>query len=446
MVAARNFEVEGDPILETQEMSEVEKQMFGAQEKDAATITEEGLERTARMTAKQIEVETYQQQLRELRGRGGNGKPDVRDDSRINDLERRLTEAKHQAELEARDRRHQEEMKELKALIAQNQKPVQQGPSEMTVLIQQMQKAQESSDRRFADLMKQMQDDKMNQLLQKIDNLEKRPNKDKTDMVEMAESMLTLKKVFGWGGDDDEPEDDPDDDRPWWQKALDKLGDKLTPRVIDKIFAKLDGLENAGKQVSKEDFMKINQEEIEAHARRVADEEIARRQLQIEKTERAALPPPAPVKTQLPPPPAEPQPTAAAPPAPSAPAAGPPSAPQALTAAQKICQMAAGAIMMIEQELELMQNNYEWTWTLWDSLPAFMLEKVCTAPDPLAMLDAFKVEGLVVEEFDKMKAKVASNAKGLAWLNLGLGDLRSWWDQKQKDPSFDPAADEEGEE
>lgn len=108
--------------------------------------------------------------------------------------------------------------------------------------------------------------------------------------------------------------------------------------------------------------------------------------------------------------------------------------------------MAAGAIMMIEQELELMQNNYEWTWTLWDSLPAFMLEKVCTAPDSLSMLDAFKVEGLVVEEFDKMKAKVASNAKGLAWLNLGLGDLRSWWDQKQKDPSFDPAADEEGEE
>lgn len=441
MVDANNFEVEGDPILESSEMSEVEKQMFGIAPKDATQTSIDSLDRRAQVTAKLLEVEGLEHQLEEARqNRGGGKKNQPQDDGRINDLERRLNEARHQAELEARDRKHQEEMKELRALITQNQKPAQQGPSELTILIQQMQKAQESSDKRFSDLMKQMQDDKMNQLLQKIDNLEKRPaTKDKSDMVEMAESMLTLKKVFGWGGgDDDDEEEDEDDDRPWWQKALDKLGDKLTPRVIDKIFAKLDGLESSGKQVTKDDFMKINQEEIEAHARRVADEEISRRQIQIQQQTQAALPPPAPAPT-----PAAPSAAAELPPA-APQAVQPPPQPSAATSvAQKLCQMAAGAIMMIEQELELMPNNVEWYWNLWDGLAASMLERVCTAPDPVTMFDAFRVEGMNVAELDKLKARISADLKAVAWLKVGHDELRMWWVEKQKNPSFDPAADQE---
>jgi hypothetical protein len=450
MVSAKNFEQDGDPILDQADQKEIERIMMEGGTKDATQTSIEGLDRRAQVTAKMIEVESLEHQLTEAREarNGGQKKHAAPDDTRINDLERRLTESKHQAELEARDRKHQEEMRELKTLITQNAKPqASQGASEITLLITQMQKNQESSDKRFEAMQKQMQDDKMNLMLEEIKALRNKPQQ-KSDMLEMAEAMLSLKKVFGWGGDDDDDDEaDPDDDRPWWQKALDKLGDKITPKVIDKIFAKLDGLETSGKTVSKEDFMKINEEEIAAHARKVADEEIQR----IMGQKPAALPPPAPApapvpapttttKTELPPAPA---------PAPAAPAsaAAPPPPPSAeMILARKRCELAAGSIAMIEHELTLRQRNYEWNYELWDNLPEDLLDRVCMAPDCILMLDVFKVEGLDVAAVDAMKAKIAADPKALAWLKRGHDELALWKTKADADPTFDPGAEEEPEE
>lgn len=444
LVSAKNFEAEGDPTVEQTSDAEIERIMMQGGPKDAAQTSIEGLDRRAQVTAKMIEVESLEHQLEEARNaRNGGGKKNAAaEESRINDLERRLTESKHQAELEARDRKHQEEMRELKALIAQNQKPVQQGPSEITVLIQQMQKAQESSDKRFTDLMKQMQDDKMNQLLQKIDNLEKRPREKTGGLLDDIEGLIKIKKVL-WGNDDDDDDgDDEDDDRPWWQKALDRLGDKLTPKVIDKLFAKLDGLETSKGSVTKDEFMKLSEEEIAAHAQRVVDEEIQKRLALEQQKQAAALPPPAPKPAA---PPAAPGAAAALPPeTPPAPAAPPAPAPTSL--AQKLCQIAAGAIAMIEHELELRPRNYEWTFQLWDQLPEELLDRVFAAPGPIEIFDAFRVEGIDAKGLDEIKAKVAANPKMVAWLKRGYDDLIEWKKKLDADPSFEPGDEDEEDE
>jgi hypothetical protein len=397
MVSAKNFEVEGDPAIEVSSDAEIERIMMQGGPKDATTTSIEGLDRRAQVTAKMIEVESLEHQLEEARNARNGGKKNAPDDSKINDLERRMTEAKHQAELEARDRRHAEEMRELKTMIAQNSKPA-QADDKIGMLLEQMRTDRKASDDRFNALVLQMKDDKLNAVLDEVKAIKNKPQQ-QSNLVELANTMLTLKKVFGWDKDDDDDpdDDDPEDDRPWWQKALDKLGDKITPKVIDKIFAKLDGLESSGKNVSKEDFMKINEEEIAAHARKVADEEIQRIVAQEEEKRRRALPPPAPATTLPPPAPAQaalpPEAASLPPSAPPPPAPAPAPAPTAqqpqMSLAQKLCYIAANSVAMIEEELELRPRNYEWNYQLWDTLPEELLEKVCTAAGPVEMFDAF---------------------------------------------------------
>jgi hypothetical protein len=474
MIDARNFEIDGDPLIEKIELSDAEKAMFAPQEKDA---TEEGiqkLESRARFSQKLLEVESIEDQLREARERrDGKGKKSTsEDDSRVERLERNLMEAKHQAELESRDRKHAEEMRELKALIAANNKPAQQGPSEVTLLIQQMQKNQESADKRFESLQKQLQDDRMNQLVQKIDNLEKRPNKESGGFLDFAESAIKMKKLFGWGAgadDDDEEEDDPNDDRPWWQKALDRLGDKLTPRVIDKIFDRLDGLETSGKKVDKDDFTKsleIEMKKAEDEAVRIA-------------TERAikALPqskePPPPKKEVVPqvnvmerkvvgepeaPRPAAPLPTEEKatevtvedPKSPLHLVKDPPAAvapTEAMPIAKEICLRVCNVILILERELETRPRQFNWNYEgAWNMLPEAVLEKVCLSKTPAEVFDAFKVEGINVEDLDKMKEKVISAPRAAAWMSRGISELNRWWKKVEADPDFDPADEGEGEE
>lgn len=472
MIDARNFEIDGDPLIEKGELSEAEKMMFAPQEKDA---TEEGiqkLEQRARFNTKLLEVEEIESALREARERrDGKGKKSTsEDDARILDLDRRLTEAKHQAEIEARDRKHAEEMRELKAMIAQNQKPVQQGPSEITLLIQQMQKNQESSDKRFESLQKQMQDDKMNAVLEEVKALRNKPARENGGMLEMAETMLKLRKVFGWGGsgeDDDEEEDDPNDDRPWWQKALDRLGDKLTPKVIDKIFDRLDGLETSGKKVDKDDFTKsleIEMKKAEDEAVRIA-------------TERAikALPAPKenpPLKkkeavpqvnvmerkivgeTEAAKPAAEEKPAETAPETSDtqlhlvkAPPAAPAAPSEQMPIAKEICLRVCNVILILERELETRPRQFNWNYEgAWNMLPEAVLEKVCLAKTPAEVFEAFKVEGINVEDLDKMKEKVLAAPRAAAWMSRGITELNRWWKKVEADPEFDPADEGEGEE
>jgi hypothetical protein len=474
IIDARNFELDGDPLIQSAEMTPEEKAMFGPQEKDATQVSIDGLDRRAAVTAKLLEVENLEHQLEEARmARTGKGKKGSEEaDSRIFDLDRRLTEAKHQAELEARDRRHADEMRELKAMIAASQKPVQPaGQSETALLLGQMQKMQESSDKRFGDMMKQMQDDRMNLLVQKIDNLEKRPNKESGGFLDFAESAIKMKKLFGWGGDsgdDDDDEDDPNDDRPWWEKALDRLGDKLTPRVIDRIFENLDGLQKSGKEVNKEDFKKsleIEMKKAEDEAVRVATERAI-----------AALPQPK----ENPPPKKEPVPQvnvmerkvvgAAAPATPAteakpeeaekkpdlhlvtdAPVAEPATDATAqvkpqMSVAQETCYRVCSTIIVLERELETRPRQYDWNYEgAWKLLPETVLEKVCLAKTPAEVFEAFKVEGINAVDLDKMRDKVLSSPRATAWMSLGIEELNHWWLELEKNPKFDPADEEEAE-
>lgn len=466
-VAADTFEVPGDPLLPegaTMSQEEQNRILMRGTEKSAADLTEEGLDRRARTSAKMLEVEALEAQLDEARQRRMKPaeKPFVQDNTRVDDLERRLTEAKHQAELESRDRKHAEEMRELKALIAQNSKPVQQGPSEVTLLIQQMQKNQESSDKRFEAMQKQMQDDKLNALLEEVKAIKNRPAKESGTMLETAEAMLKMKKLFSWGDDDDDDDDDgkrdPNDTRPWYERALDKLGDKFIPRLIDK----LDGMEEGGKKVTREDFMR----ELQLVAKQTEDEAVARAQDRITKlgvpglpappqvgTVPAAIPPPpnppvpgafqapkAPVSELPPPPPSAP---AATPPASPVPAT-PPSAPAGMSLQQEILLRVGGVLEILSREIELRPGEYLWNYEgVWQSAPEDIRERIAAAPDPVAMIDAFGIPGITPELLADLKAKVAANPKIIAWLQVGLDELKEWTAEKAKDPGFDPFADEE---
>lgn len=469
MIDARNFEIDGDPLIEKVELSDAEKAMFAPQEKDATTEGIEKLENRARFSQKLLEVESIEDQLREARERrdGKGKKPTGDDDARIIELDRRLTIAQHQAELESRDRKHAEEMRELKVLIAATSKPAQAaGQSETALLLGQMQKMQESSDKRFVDIMKQMQDDRMSQLVQKIDNLEKRPNKESGGFLDFAESAIKMKKLFGWGAsgaDDDDEEDDPNDDRPWWQKALDRLGDKLTPRVIDKIFDRLDGLEAGGKKVDKDDFTKsleIEMKKAEDEAVRIATEraikalpqqeapkKLAEKAPMVNVMERKIVDPAAPPTPEATPEqPAEKKADLHLVTDAPAPAAEVPGQvkPQ-MSVAQETCLRVCNVILVLERELETRPRRFDWNYEgVWKMLPETVLEKVCLSKTPAEVFEAFKVEGINVADLDKMKEKVLATPRAVAWMSIGIRELNRWWAELEKNPEFDPA--DEGEE
>ena len=455
-VAADTFEVPGDPLLpEGVRMTEEEQNriLMRGNEKSAADLTEEGLDRRARTTAKMLEVEALEGQLEEARLRRTKPaeKPFVQDNTRVDDLERRLTEAKHQAEIENRDRKHAEEMRELKALIAKQAVPVSQGPSETALLIQQMQRNQDASDKRFEALQKQMQDDKLNALLEEIKAIKNRPAKENGTMLEMADAMLKMKKLFGWGSDDeDTDEDDPNDERPWWERALDKFGDKFIPKLIEKF----DGMEEKGTKVTREDFMR----EIAAAAKAEEDAAVARAQQRIAAQQAPpGLPAPAPQVTQAIPPPPNPsvpgafkppapaQPVAELPPPPPPPAPAPiPVVPEKLTIEQEILFRVSGVLEILSREIELRPNEYLWNYEgIWQSLPEDLREKIAAAPDPVAMIDVFGIPNINPELLADMKAKIAANPKIVAWLKIGLDELKEWTAEKAADPTFDPFEEEE---
>lgn len=443
-IAADTFVVDGDPIVPESDMSqaEIDRVIMRGEPKSAADMSEESLERRARLTAKQIEVEAYEEQLADARKRRENGgKPAPQDNTRVDDLERRLTEAKHQAELEARDRKHTEEMKELRALIARTAKP--EGQSETALILAQMQKSQEAADKRFEALQRQMQDDKSNAILEELRALRNKPSGQGGSLLEQAEAMLKLRKIFGWGGNDaDEDEDDEDDDRPWWEKALDKLGGKFGDKLLEKFTA----MEEKGETVSREEFMRGMME----HADQVAAAAV-KKQLPAPRPANILPPPPAPGPTQslppapvtaLPPPPppgAAPQAVLPPPPAPTA----TPQVPQALTIEQEIVIRVGGVLEMIEREIELRPNEYLWNYEgAYNALPESVLEKVCAAPDPVAMIDAFAIPNISADALAALKAKISGNPRILAWLKVGHDELKEWFSEKMKDPKFDPFADD----
>ncbi len=444
-IAADVFTVDGDPIIPENDATqeEIDRLVMHGTPKSASELTEDALERRARLTAKQIELEAYEEQLHDARKRRESGsKQPAQDNTRVEELERKVAEAKHQAELEARDRKHAEELRELKAMIAQNAKPAKpEGASETAQILAQMQKSQEAADRRFEALQKQMQDDKMNALIEEV---KKSRSGQGGSLLDQAEAILKLKKVFGWGGGDDDEDDevdDKDDDRPWYERALDKLGGKFGDKLLEKFTA----MEEKGETVGREQFMK----EMEAYAAQVAADAAAKQQAR-------QLPPPAAPVAALPAPPPPPRanppaavqaPMTSLPPPPPAPAVQPAVAapvPGAMTIEQETVVRVAGVLEMVEREMSLRPNQYLWNYEgAYNALPEEVLEKVCAAPDPVTMIDAFAIPNISPEKIAEIKAKISGNPKIAAWLKVGHDELKEWFAEKQKDPKFDPFADEE---
>lgn len=118
-----------------------------------------------------------------------------------------------------------------------------------------------------------------------------------------------------------------------------------------------------------------------------------------------------------------------------------------MTIEQEIVLRVGGVLEMIDREIELRPNQYTWNYEgCFLLLPEAILEKVCAAPDPLTMLDAFAIEHISPEGIAGVKAKLSANPRMMAWLKTGHDELKAWWTQKLTDPKFDPFADEEGEE
>ena len=443
-IAADTFEIPGDPIVAANELMQQEQDrllMRGAQ-KDPGQLAAEGLSRRAEVTAKMIEVEALEQQLREQRTRGKAGEqPAGRGDTRIDDLERRLMEAKHQAELEARDRKHQEEMKELRALITQNARPAKETDS-MTILLEQMRADRKASDDRFNVMMKQMQDDKMTALLDEVKSIKNKPQTQGTSLLEQAEAMLKMKKIFGWGGedDDDDDEDDVDDKRPWWERALDKLGGKFG----DKLLAKFTDMEEKGEVIVREKFMAEMSQYADQVAADAAARQTSRLPAQAKPPGLPAPPATAPVQQLPPPPPAGGAPAAQLPPPP------PPTAPvqqnPQLTVEQEITIRVGTVLDMLDREATFRANEYHWNYEgCWMALPDDLLEKVCAATDGATFVDALTTPLLTPEKIAELKTKLTANPKTAAWFMVGLNELKEWHLAKQSDPTFDPFADDEEE-
>lgn len=447
VIAADTFEVDGDPLVPEVEMSQEEQDrlFLAGRPKTSSEITAESLERQHLVLTKQAEVERAEAELLDARERRKQSKAPAQDDTRIAELDRRLTEARHQADLEARDRKHADEMRELKAMIAQNARPAKaEGQSEIGLLIQQLANSQAASDKRFEALQKQMQDDKLNAILQKVESMNK-PVKSGS-LLEDAEAMLKLKKLFGWGGDDDDDddEDDSDDKRPFWERAL----DKLTGKFGDKLIAKFTEMEEKGEVVDREKFMR----EMSQYADQAAAEAISKQQGLPNPVKPPALPAPAaapaPVRQLPPPPPVGEAPAAQLPPPPpAAPNPPPVQQPAALTIEQEITIRVGTVLDMLDREATFRANEYHWNYEgCWMTLPEDLLEKVAAAVDGAGVVDALTTPLLNPEKLPELKAKLTSNPKTAAWFMIGLNELKEWVAEKQKDPMFDPFSDDGEEE
>jgi hypothetical protein len=445
-IAAKTFSIDADPILkkkQEQDDSEMLKLMGVEDPDDAANIAvDKSFERQVKMASQRLTLEQHQDMLESLKRKRevkGASPDDAAVTARIAAMERSLAEDRHAREVDRVRQESDQRIRELSARL--DAKPQGQDP-QITAILDRMQKAQEASDKRFELMMQNQRDDKANEILREL-----RATRDKggpNSFKEQMELFGTVAKTFGFKipGSDDR-DDDEDDDRPWYERLGTQLADKFIPKLLDK----LDSMEGSGKKVTKEDFMK----EIDAYATQAADAAAAKEAERLNKKKVHELPPPAKTAPAAPAPasgPVSELPPAA--PGGAAPAeATPPKAPAEattpqLTIEQETAINVMGVAVLIERELQMRKQYYQWNYEgAWENLPEDVLERICTAPDCIAMFEAFKVHGVNPTQIDLLKAKVVENPKMSAWLKLGHDELKEWWIQKQEDPKFDPGEEDE---
>lgn len=115
-----------------------------------------------------------------------------------------------------------------------------------------------------------------------------------------------------------------------------------------------------------------------------------------------------------------------------------------MTLEQEIVIRVGGILEMLEREIELRPNEYLWNYEgAFLRAPESILEKICAAPDPVAMVDAFAIPNISPEKLAELKAKIGANPRVLAWVKAGHDELKMWFEEKKKDISFDPFAEED---
>lgn len=424
IVAADTFEVDADPLIkQSAEDAEIERQIMMQGAPQQQDVSEAMLERQTRLTAKQIEYEQTRQQLDALKGQqAGNNKPDPRLDARIRELESRVIESQADRKIAEAEARHRAEIEELKRQMIQQPKP--QGLEDP--LIKMMMEQNRQANERFEKLLTQMNDNRLAELQRQMAEVKNKPQGN--NLLEMAESMLKLKEVFGWGGPEDDDEEDEGEDGEG-KPFLERLADKYLPKVFDMIE---DEQKKTGKELSKDEVVA----RINAAADQAVREEMQKRREAAQQTQSRALP--APQATASAPP------QAAAPAPATAPAPAAPPQRQVPSVEEEIKIRTASVMAVIERELILRPRGWQWTLAAWQALPEELREKLCapglTPPAAIAVFD-----GVVNQDgLDILKKKLTDEPKASAWFERGLAELRGWAEELAKDPDFDPT--EEGEE
>jgi hypothetical protein len=444
-VAAKTFTIDADPILKApvvQDDSEMLRLMNGEADDNAMEAVGKSVERQVKLMEQRVTLEQFQETLDVLKRKRDNGKGSPSDDaivSKIASMERQLEQERHTRELERVRTESEQRIRELSLKIAQ---PHQN--DQIAKLLVQMAEDRKDSARRFEAMMAQQREDKANEILREL--RASRASGGAGSFKEQMELFGTVAKMFGMrvpgAGGDDEDEDE-DDDRPWYERLGTTIADKFLPKLLDKF----DGMEKEGKTVTKKEFMA----EMNAMAEAAADEASAKQIQKIEEERRRGLP--APAKN-----PASPAPTTVTELPPEAPpsVAPNPKAPEPatqvapgtpITIEQESVLHVNGVLMLIQRELQLRRQYYQWNYEgAWENLPEDILEKVCTAEDCISMFDAFKITGINAADIDELKKKISENTKMVVWLKRGHDELKGWWVEKQKDPTFDPGGDDEEEE
>lgn len=457
-IAAKTFSVDADPILKKApegEMSEEEmiKVLEGKEDESEESFKkiDKVMERQVKMAERRLNMEQVTEMINSLKKKKENGESAPGDSKRIEQIEQMILEERRSRERDREKQESERRISELEAkLNARNAAPAPN--TELSAVLAQMQKsqeqmqrAQEASDKRFEAMMAQSREDKANEILKELRST--RGSNGLGTLKEQLEVFGSIANAFGVKikskDDEDDDEDEDDEDKPWYERAL----DRYLPKILDK----LDGMKSEGKSVTKEDFMR----EIEGYAEQAATEAANKEKAKLDKARaaaRPALPPPKPAPAPAPAaeaaPPQAPA-TELPPPAPEkaadAPAPAPTVAPGTpLTIEQETALNVTGVITLIERELQMRRQFYQWNYEgCWENLPEDILEKVCTSVDCIAMFDAFKINGMNAEGIDKLKESITQNPKMVAWLKRGHDELRRWWEEKQKNPNFDPGDEDE---
>jgi len=349
----------------------------------------------------------------------------------------------------------------------------------MQLIMSQM----DQSNKRFELMMSQLQNNQVAQLAGKIDDLRKSPSqKEGSTILETVEIIKQLKHL---ADNDLEDDDDEDDDKPKdvWEILVGEHLPKVIKLFEDRAFG---GRPVTGPEAKAELDKAIKAAEDEAVTRSLAQIRAAQAapqgapqplaapapagpqsNAQILATQPnpfspppvAVAPPPAPRPAPPPvavapqqvapppapvvPPPAPPAPVAVAPPQVVAPPAAP--TPADLTVEQQIQLRSAQVLMLISNEVDMRPREYQWNDAAWHVLPEPILEKICAAPDPVTMLDAFT--GQVNQQaLQDLKTKVGVNPRNVAWLKVGHDFLREAWPKNMADPAYDPFDDDGDEE